>query len=424
MRETGETATLSAPGEHDAITIDFAHSSSVVQSVAQLGRPSVGHATAAGKVMLAFGDVELPTRAAHGLHAAHDHDPRASSSRSSSAFAERGYAEAREEREDGLAAVAAPVCDSRGALVGIIGVQGPASRFDVAAMRRAVPTLLEARPPCRRRSDGRSAMTEGDAGATPTRRAARRGRRRARGCASSASRSVRRFSRSRSGPTTRSPGARSATSSSSASTGRGLQSRSRSTSTASDDASAAGARSASSTSCVPTYSYFMASEIGPSGTSATLTTIRRWPDSTAASTASVGRLGLEGDVEGDEHHRTAARDARDVGARPGASDPEHRYSGRSFQLFVLVRRRSDEPPPELGNDEQPVAHHEHEQQEGELDADEDGERDQDRRECERRPEHEQPVAVDAAHELARSRRPGSGSCPRSCRTPGSVQRSP
>ncbi len=61
VRETGETATLSAPGEHDAVTVDFAHSSSVVQSVAQLGRPSVGHATAAGKVMLAFGDVELPS---------------------------------------------------------------------------------------------------------------------------------------------------------------------------------------------------------------------------------------------------------------------------------------------------------------------------------------------------------------------------
>ena len=60
VRETGETATLSAPGEHDAVTVDFAHSSSVVQSVAQLGRPSVGHATAVGKVMLAFGEVELP----------------------------------------------------------------------------------------------------------------------------------------------------------------------------------------------------------------------------------------------------------------------------------------------------------------------------------------------------------------------------
>ena len=60
VRETGETATLSAPGEHDAMTIDFAHSSSAVQSVAQLGRPSIGHATAAGKVLLAFGEVALP----------------------------------------------------------------------------------------------------------------------------------------------------------------------------------------------------------------------------------------------------------------------------------------------------------------------------------------------------------------------------
>src|SRR4051794_19645110 len=60
VRETGETATLSAPAEHDAVTVDFVHSSSVVQSVAQLARPSVGHATAVGKVMLAFGEVELP----------------------------------------------------------------------------------------------------------------------------------------------------------------------------------------------------------------------------------------------------------------------------------------------------------------------------------------------------------------------------
>ena len=60
VQETGETATLSVPGERDAITVDFEHSSSAIQSVAQLGRPSVGHATAAGKVMLAFGDVDLP----------------------------------------------------------------------------------------------------------------------------------------------------------------------------------------------------------------------------------------------------------------------------------------------------------------------------------------------------------------------------
>src|SRR5712691_13503226 len=57
---TGETATLSAPGEHDAVTVDFVQSASSVQSVARVGRPSIGHATATGKVLLAFGGRELP----------------------------------------------------------------------------------------------------------------------------------------------------------------------------------------------------------------------------------------------------------------------------------------------------------------------------------------------------------------------------
>src|SRR5215210_2064253 len=52
---TGETATLSVPGAFEAVTVDFVPASSSVVSVARLGRPSVGHATAAGKVVLAFG---------------------------------------------------------------------------------------------------------------------------------------------------------------------------------------------------------------------------------------------------------------------------------------------------------------------------------------------------------------------------------
>jgi IclR family acetate operon transcriptional repressor len=142
VRETGETATLSAPGEHDAVTIDFAHSSSAVQSVAQLGRPSIGHATAAGKVMLAFGDVELPPDPLASF------TPRTIPTRAELA-AElervrlRGYAEAREEREDGLSAIAAPAFDNRGELAGILGVQGPSSRFTAAAMRAALTALLD-----------------------------------------------------------------------------------------------------------------------------------------------------------------------------------------------------------------------------------------------------------------------------------------
>src|SRR3954468_4328027 len=52
---TGETATLSVRGAAEAVRVDFVAAESGVMSVARLGRPSVGHATAAGKVVLAFG---------------------------------------------------------------------------------------------------------------------------------------------------------------------------------------------------------------------------------------------------------------------------------------------------------------------------------------------------------------------------------
>jgi DNA-binding IclR family transcriptional regulator len=142
VRATGETATLSAPGEHDAVTIDFAQGSSVVQSVAQIGRPSVGHATAVGKVMLAFGGVELPAPPFPSFTARTITTPERLREELDR-VRRHGFASAREEREEGLAAVAAPVRDARGDLVGIVGLQGPASRFDAGAMRAAVPVLLE-----------------------------------------------------------------------------------------------------------------------------------------------------------------------------------------------------------------------------------------------------------------------------------------
>ena len=51
---TGETTTLSIPGEGEAVTVDFVASSAAVASIARVGRPSIAHATATGKVMLAF----------------------------------------------------------------------------------------------------------------------------------------------------------------------------------------------------------------------------------------------------------------------------------------------------------------------------------------------------------------------------------
>jgi DNA-binding IclR family transcriptional regulator len=140
---TGETTTLSAPAQPDAVTVDFVQSPASVQSVAQVGRPSVAHATAAGKVMLAFGPGEPPPGPLTRYTRRTITDPRALA-REIARVRAQGWARARGEREADLNALAAPVLGSRGELAAVVGVQGPASRFDAHAMQRALEPLLDA----------------------------------------------------------------------------------------------------------------------------------------------------------------------------------------------------------------------------------------------------------------------------------------
>ncbi|MFM9125323.1 MAG: IclR family transcriptional regulator [Actinomycetota bacterium] len=143
--ETGETATLSLPAAGEGVTVDHVPSRRSVRSAALVGRPSVAHATAVGKVVLAFGtgreaeirpELEAFTRRTIT-------DP----ARLAEVVAEtrtRGWGEADGEREEDLAAIAVPVFNHAGGLVAIIGAQGPADRFDADARRAAVPVLEEA----------------------------------------------------------------------------------------------------------------------------------------------------------------------------------------------------------------------------------------------------------------------------------------
>jgi DNA-binding IclR family transcriptional regulator len=139
--ESGETATLSAPGDPDAITVDFVLSAASVQGVARVGRPSVAHATATGKVALAFGDVELPSGQLTAFTERTIVD-RTALAHEVERVREHGWAQAVGEREDDLNAVAAPVHGSRGELAAVLGIQGPASRFGKEAMARAREPLL------------------------------------------------------------------------------------------------------------------------------------------------------------------------------------------------------------------------------------------------------------------------------------------
>lgn len=138
---TGETATLSIPDEHETVTVDFVQSPASVQSVARVGRPSVAHATAVGKVFLAHGGAPRPGQLqAYTQRTITDREELA---REIARTAERGWAQSVGEREPDLNAVAAPVLDGDGRLLAVLGVQGPASRFDRRAMRAGVEPLLD-----------------------------------------------------------------------------------------------------------------------------------------------------------------------------------------------------------------------------------------------------------------------------------------
>jgi IclR family acetate operon transcriptional repressor len=143
VAETGETATLSVPGGGQAITVDFVPAASSVVSMARVGRPSVPHATAAGKVMLAFARGAEPTAELTRFTERTIVDPQALV-QELAAVRERGYAEAVGEREPDLGALAAPVFGRGGELAAILGIQGPASRLPAATRAALREPLLAA----------------------------------------------------------------------------------------------------------------------------------------------------------------------------------------------------------------------------------------------------------------------------------------
>jgi IclR family acetate operon transcriptional repressor len=126
-----ETATLSVPGIPDAITVDFVPTQRYVQGMARLGRPSIAHATAAGKVMLAFSD-RRPTAPLAAYTERTITDPEVLEVELARVL-RRGWADAYEEREPELNAIAAPVRSSAGELAGIVALQG---RSPVGRARR------------------------------------------------------------------------------------------------------------------------------------------------------------------------------------------------------------------------------------------------------------------------------------------------
>jgi IclR family acetate operon transcriptional repressor len=154
--ETGETATLSLPadGPGEAVTVDFVPSPASVASTAALGRPTVPHATATGKVVLAFGAAgPTPAGPLEPLTPRTITDRRALE-REVAETRRRGWAEALGEREPDLHAVAVPVRRRGGELVAVLAVQGPGARLPGPRRRPVRDQLLAAAAELERRLGG------------------------------------------------------------------------------------------------------------------------------------------------------------------------------------------------------------------------------------------------------------------------------
>jgi DNA-binding IclR family transcriptional regulator len=145
VAQTGETSTLSLPVGGEAVTVDFVPGTSSVVSMARVGRPNTLHATAIGKTMLAFGAAAALPRADRlaplTARTIVDRDALAAAVEQ---VRERGWGESVGEREDDLAALAAPVHGPDGRLAAILGLQGPLARMTGRRRSEILPLLLGA----------------------------------------------------------------------------------------------------------------------------------------------------------------------------------------------------------------------------------------------------------------------------------------
>jgi DNA-binding IclR family transcriptional regulator len=143
---TGETSNLAVLIGTEAMNVEAVESPRPILHVGWVGRRLPCHATAAGKSLLAWRDVEevrrllprrLPKLASRTITDIDEllHEL--------SRVRERGYATAWRELEDDLAAVGAPVRDHTGAVIGALAISAPVSRIPLKALPSYAGPVLE-----------------------------------------------------------------------------------------------------------------------------------------------------------------------------------------------------------------------------------------------------------------------------------------
>lgn len=141
MERTGECAHLAVPAQGKVLYIDQVESPVTLRVNAQVGTMNPLHCTALGKVLLAYGDLDIPSDLAP-YTAKTITDPQ-TLRRHLEEIRRLGFAVDDEEFDPGVRCIAVPVFDFRGKATGAIGISGPGTRMTAERMPTLTAIMVE-----------------------------------------------------------------------------------------------------------------------------------------------------------------------------------------------------------------------------------------------------------------------------------------
>ena len=146
--EVGETVNIAVLRSHFAVNVEQARGPTSVGTHNWVGELTPLHATSSGKILLAsmsadarrelLADAGLARFTEHTITSMDDLDRRLAT------IARDGYVISVEELEQGLTAVAAPICDHSGTVIAALSVSGPVYRLTEKRAREIAPEVVSA----------------------------------------------------------------------------------------------------------------------------------------------------------------------------------------------------------------------------------------------------------------------------------------
>ena len=137
--ETGESATLFVVDGLERVALIREEGTHAIRYSVREGQRMPLHVGAAGKILLAFGPVELAQKVASSQSADSN-----KLIKEIDAARKKGYAISKGENVPDAHAIAAPVFDYKNKLIGAIGIAGPAHRLDDNQIKNRLKVIREA----------------------------------------------------------------------------------------------------------------------------------------------------------------------------------------------------------------------------------------------------------------------------------------